>query len=55
MTVVQGFVGDRFLKTLEDIPQFSRIVPPSVIDTLVDGISLNSTAYEGKDDKGIVV
>lgn len=52
MTVVRGFIAQKWFRSVEEIAPFSKNVNQSVVDTLLAGIAINSTAYEGKDENG---
>jgi len=53
MSVVKGFVCNEWFGPTE-IKSFTGAIRPEVLEKLVHGVALNSTAYEGKDEKGKV-
>ena len=55
MTVVQGSIAEAVFRNPQDAATLNRALPASIRATIVDGLAVNSTAYEGKDDKGKVV
>jgi P-type E1-E2 ATPase len=54
MTVVQGSVASMLFRTMDEASTLN-VLPNSVLTAVVDGLAINSSAYEGKDDKGAVV
>jgi len=54
MTVVQGCIAELPFKTAEESKVISTL-PQNVLTAVIDGLSLNSSAYEGKDESGAVV
>jgi len=45
-------VGDKTFDSIDEIHDFAKNLSPSVITLLTQNISINSTAYEGKDHNG---
>jgi len=54
MTVVQGCIAELPFKTAEESKVIATL-PQNVLTAVIDGLSLNSSAYEGKDESGAVV
>ncbi|CAI2162977.1 16735_t:CDS:10 [Funneliformis geosporum] len=55
MTVVEGVIGKKKFESLGEIPEWKSQVATSTYDTLIQGISINSSAFEDKDENGKVV
>jgi hypothetical protein len=54
MTVVRGSVAETQFSSPADVGTLLSL-PAAVLEAVTDGLALNSTAYEGKDDKGSIV
>ncbi|CAG8670081.1 16295_t:CDS:10 [Acaulospora morrowiae] len=52
MTVVEGVIGRKTFGDENEIPRWKNEVAPSTYDITVQGIVINSSAFEGKDDNG---
>ncbi|KAI8321291.1 PMCA-type calcium-translocating P-type ATPase [Martensiomyces pterosporus] len=52
MTVVRGFVAGRELKDLSEVQSFYKSLPEDTRELLLEGIAVNSTAFEGPDEQG---
>ncbi|KAJ2161686.1 plasma membrane calcium [Coemansia sp. RSA 552] len=52
MTVVRGYVADRELKSRAEALEFYETLPQHTRDLLFESIAVNSTAFEGPDEKG---
>ena len=54
MTVVRGLLAESAFSTADDAAKLMSL-PAAVRTAIVDGLALNSSAYEGKDDRGQTV
>jgi len=54
MTVVKGSVARIFFENADDAATLNVKLSADVRSKLILGITVNSNAYEGKDDKGVV-
>ncbi|KAJ2604729.1 plasma membrane calcium [Coemansia sp. RSA 1722] len=52
MTVVRGFVAERELRSRSDVQSFFASLPESLRPLVLNSIAINSTAFEGPDEKG---
>ncbi|ORX98964.1 PMCA-type calcium-translocating P-type ATPase [Basidiobolus meristosporus CBS 931.73] len=52
MTVVAGIIGQETIEDHVKISAFKEKLPESVVELLCESVSVNSTAFEGQDDKG---
>ncbi|KAK9718175.1 plasma membrane calcium [Basidiobolus ranarum] len=52
MTVVAGVIAGEVVEDHSKIDSFKEKLPNSVAELLCESVSVNSTAFEGKDDKG---
>lgn len=52
MTVVRGYVACQELNSRSDVQPFYNSLPKEVQSMLLEGIAVNSTAFEGPDEKG---
>ncbi|KAJ2781332.1 plasma membrane calcium [Coemansia javaensis] len=54
MTVVRGFVAEREMASRADALAFYGALPAATRALLLESIAVNSTAFEGPDDKGAI-
>ncbi|KAG0236440.1 hypothetical protein BGW41_000412 [Actinomortierella wolfii] len=52
MTVVEGWLSSITFQSPEEAKTWKQEVKPEVLDLIVEGICLNSTAFEDKDERG---
>ena len=52
MTVVKGTISKKSFSSVETLPAFAQSLTNSVVDLILQGIAVNSTAYESKDSLG---
>ncbi|KAJ2766257.1 plasma membrane calcium, partial [Coemansia nantahalensis] len=52
MTVVRGYVAGRELASRSGVRDFFEALPQATRAVLLEGVAINSTAFEGPDDKG---
>ncbi|CAG8516926.1 1947_t:CDS:10 [Dentiscutata erythropus] len=52
MTVVAGLLGQETFEDFNDIPQWKEKISQITYDIITQGIVVNSTAFEDKDEKG---
>lgn len=55
MTVVEGVIGKKKFENQSEIPEWKNQVDVSTYDTLIQGIAINSSAFEDKDENGKIV
>ncbi|PIA13438.1 calcium-translocating P-type ATPase [Coemansia reversa NRRL 1564] len=54
MTVVRGFVAERELQSRSEAHAFYEQLPQATRSILLEGIAVNSTAFEGPDESGAI-
>jgi len=52
MTVVEGTLAEKSFERQDDVKEWASQVDKNVSELLLESIALNSTAFEGKDEKG---
>ncbi|KAK9766302.1 plasma membrane calcium [Basidiobolus ranarum] len=52
MTVVAGVIGGETIEDHNKVDAFKEKLPKSVTELLCESVAVNSTAFEGKDEKG---
>ncbi|RHZ53315.1 hypothetical protein Glove_443g67 [Diversispora epigaea] len=55
MTVVEGVLCQKRFEDQKEIPKWKNEVTQSIYDIIMQGIVVNSSAFEGKDEKGNTV
>ncbi|KAJ2776821.1 plasma membrane calcium [Coemansia interrupta] len=52
MTVVRGFIAEREMRSRSDVQSFFDTLPKDLQKLLLQSIAINSTAFEGPDERG---